>query len=123
MRKQKRCGHCRKRFMQRTHETPSMFAKRRMCTPRCAEAAHGMEMGKGDDRLGPHERLIPYYAHDCAACQCRPTHMYKSGDLPCLHVARDDRRRIDRCLGCGLRWTARTYRWEPLEILTEERAA
>jgi hypothetical protein len=56
--------------------------------------------------LLPGEKLIGFYAHDCAGCSCEPTTALTG--VPCIAVGRTAGRwgspGRDRCLGCGESW-------------------
>lgn len=71
--------------------------------------------------LRPGERLCRDYDYDCAGarCGCPPTHRWHTF-LPVMPVGRH--RDYDRCLRCGVAWTAREYAWQPATLVTLEAA-
>jgi hypothetical protein len=56
------------------------------------------------------ERLMAFYCHDLALCDCEPSAAFNgvptiSAGVRAIHVRRGVRMiRIARCLGCGVRW-------------------
>ena len=58
------------------------------------------------DGLRPGERLIRFYCHDAAECDCPAADTYSGVDTIRVGRAAD----IDRCLTCGATWPAKAYR-------------
>lgn len=56
--------------------------------------------------LRPGERLLQYYCHDAAECDCPAADTYSGVDV--IRVGRAGG--VDRCLGCGTTWPAKAHR-------------
>lgn len=101
------CRCCGKEFARRAMGRTHLF-----CSQACAQSViGGRDAGTGDARLRATERLVKFYAADCALCSCPGTTHGATG-LPCIRVGRDRAAGADRCLECGESWTVREYRWQ-----------